>query len=108
MLKRNQWTTFAENEIMNTKKLNFIIDHFGCYTPKGDKEVLTSLGTMSIVPAEELWQVFTGDVSDYFQIEKSEKDKELVLILDDVVRKKIEREIEYDRISEMNVGFGWE
>ena len=99
---------FCRNEIMDIKKLNFIIDHFGCYTPKGDKEVLTSLGTMSFVPAEELWQVFTGDISDYFQIEKSEKENELVLILDDVVRKKIEREIEYERTSEMNVGFGWE
>ncbi len=92
---------------MDIKKYNFIIDHFGCYTPIGDEEVLTSLGTMSFVPAEELWQVFTGDVSDYFQIEKTENDNELVLILNDAIRKKIEREIEYERISKLEVGFGW-
>ena len=92
---------------MDKNKLNFIIEHFGCYTQKEGKEVLTSIGTMSFVPAKELWNAFSSDAHNYFKIEKSEKADELVLILDDTIRKRIEREIEFEIISKLEVGFGW-
>jgi len=59
---------------METKKIDFIIKHFGCYTPIGDKNVLTSLATMSFVPVDEFWNVFTGDAYKYFQISKTENE----------------------------------
>ena len=92
---------------MDKKKINFIIQYFGCKTPINGEMVLTSLANVSRVPTNVFWGVFTGDAYDYFQIEKSEKENELVLILDDVIRKEIEREIEYERISKLEVGFGW-
>lgn len=93
---------------MDKKKINFIIQYFGCKTPINGEMVLTSLANVSRVPTNVFWNVFTGDAYDFFQIEKSEKENELVLILDDVIRKEIEREIEYERISKLEVGFGWE
>lgn len=78
---------------METKKIDFIIKHFGCYTLIGGENVLTSLATMSFVPVNDFWNVFTGDEYKYFQISKTESGKELVLIIDDVLRKQLEREI---------------
>ncbi len=52
---------------MDKNKLNFIIEHFGCYTQKESKKVLTSIGTMSFVPAKELWNAFSSDAHNYFK-----------------------------------------
>ena len=46
---------------METKKSDFIIKHFGCYTNIDGKQVLTSLANASRVPVEEFWNVFSGD-----------------------------------------------
>lgn len=73
--------------------IDFIIKHFGCYTLIGGEKVLTSLATMSFVPVDDFWNVFTGNACKYFQISKTENGKELVLIIDDILRKQIEREI---------------
>ena len=81
---------------MEYKKRKFIIDHFGCKTQIGDEWVLTSLANSSRVPAEEFWNVFTGDADKYFDIWKTENEKELSLTLDDKLRKRIEREIDND------------
>ncbi len=93
---------------MDKKKIDFIIQYFGCKTPINGEMVLTSLANVSHVPANEFWNVFTGDAYDYFQIEKSEKGDELDLILDNGIKSAIEREIEHERISKLEVGFGWE
>ena len=92
---------------MEYKKRKFIIDHFGCKTQIGDEWVLTSLANSSRVPAEKFWNVFTGDAEKYFDIWKTENEKELSLTLDNAVRKYIEREIESDNIAKLDVGFGW-
>ena len=60
----------------------FIVKHFGCYTIVDGKKVLTSLATMSIVPADEFWNVFSGDAYQYFQIKKGLNENELVLTFD--------------------------
>jgi hypothetical protein len=78
---------------MESKKRKFIIDHFGCKTPIGEEWVLTSLANSSTVSAEEFWNEFSGDAENYFDIWKTENEKELSLTLDDKIRKRIEREI---------------
>ena len=42
---------------METKKRDFIIKYFGCYTTIDDNQVLTSLANASRVPVEEFWKV---------------------------------------------------
>lgn len=76
---------------METKKSDFIIKHFGCYTNIDGKQVLTSLANASRVPVEEFWNVFSGDAERYFEIWHIKGTFELSLILDDVTRKSIER-----------------
>ena len=77
---------------METKKLNFIIKHFGCYTSIEDENVLTSLGNASRVSKKEYWNVFSGDAEDFFDIRKTEDENELYLIFDEGIRKHVERE----------------
>lgn len=77
---------------METKKLNFIIEHFGCYTIVGGKKVLTSIANASRVLVEEFWNVFFGGADKYFEIRSTEDKKELSLILDERIRKHVERE----------------
>jgi hypothetical protein len=55
--------------------------------------VLTSLANASTVPTDEFWNVFTGDAENYFDIWKTENEKELSLTLDNAIRKQIEREL---------------
>ena len=78
---------------MDKKQLNFIKTYFGCYTPIEGVKVLTSLGTMSIVPADEFWNVFSGDAEQYFEIIPTEDDKVLSIITDEIIRNKLEKEI---------------
>ena len=78
---------------MESKKRKFIIDSFGCKTQIGEEWVLTSLANSSTVPAEEFWNVFSGDAENYFDIWKTENEKKLSLTLDDAIRKRIEREL---------------
>jgi len=77
---------------METKKQNFIIKHFGCYTIVGGKKVLTSFANASRVPVEEFWDVFSSDAEKYFEIKLTEDKKELSLMLDERIRKHVERE----------------
>ena len=78
---------------MDKKKINFIIKYFGCKTPINGKMVLTSLANASTVPAEEFWNVFTGDAERIFDIRESEFKNKIHLTLDDGIRKDIEREL---------------
>ena len=78
---------------METKKQNFIIKHFGCYTIVGGKKVLTSFANASRVPAEEFWEVFSGDAERIFDIRVSDFKNEIHLTLDERIRKNIEREL---------------
>jgi len=78
---------------METKKLNFIIKHFGCYTIVGGKKVLTSFANASRVPVEEFWDVFSSDAERIFDIRVSEFKNEIHLTLDERIRKNIEREL---------------
>lgn len=77
---------------MDKKKKDFIIKYFGCKTPINGEMVLTSLGNASLVPADEFWNVFTGDAEKFFDIMPTEDKKELSLILDERIRKHVERE----------------
>lgn len=78
---------------MDYKKRNFIIEHFGCKTQIGEEWVLTSLANSSRVSPDEFWNVFSGDAEKYFDIRKTENEKELSLVLDNDVRKWIEIEL---------------
>lgn len=78
---------------MDTKKLDFIIKHFGCYTTIDGKQVLTSLANASRVTVEEFWNVYSDDAKEYFDIRKTEDGKELSLILDEGLRNRIELEM---------------
>lgn len=78
---------------MDSKQRKYIIEKFGCKTPVGDDWVLTSMGNASTVPADEFWNVFSGDAEKYFDIRKSENEKELSLTLDNTIRKRLEREL---------------
>lgn len=78
---------------METKKQNFIIKHFGCYTIKDGKQILTSLANASRVPVEEFWDVFSSDAERIFDIRVSEFKNEIHLTLDERIRKNIEREL---------------
>lgn len=89
---RYERINFAEKS-METKKINFITDHFGCYSFRDGKKVLTSLGTMSIVPTDEFWNVFAGDANRYFSISESEVDGELTLFIDNGVKMEIEKKL---------------
>ena len=76
---------------METKKIDFIIKYFGCYTTIDGKKVLTSLANASRVPIDEFWNVFYGDAEKYFDIIPTGDKKELSLILDETTRKSTER-----------------
>jgi len=78
---------------METKKQNFIIKHFGCYTIKDGKQILTSLANVSRVPVEEFWDVFSSDAERIFDIRVSEFKNEIHLTLDERIRKNIERKL---------------
>lgn len=78
---------------METKKQNFIIKHFGCYTIVGGKKVLTSFANASRVPVEEFWDVFSSDAERIFDIRVSDFKNEIHLTLDERIRKNIEREL---------------
>lgn len=78
---------------MDTKKLNFIIKHFGCYTTKDGKQVLTSLANSSRVPVKEFWNVFYGDAENYFEIWPTDGMHGLSLVLNERIRRSIEKEI---------------
>ena len=77
---------------MDKKKLDFIVKHFGCYTTIDGKQVLTSIANASRVPIEEFWNVFTGDTKKFFDIMPTEDKKDLSLVLDERIRKHVERE----------------
>lgn len=77
---------------METKKIDFIKKHFGCYTTIDGKQVLTSLANASRVPIEDFWNVFSGDAQKFFEIRIADGEKELSLVLDDAKRKKIENQ----------------
>lgn len=76
---------------MDLKKLDFIKKHFGCYTLINKERVLTSIGTMSIVPSNEFWNIFSGDAEKYFMINVSETKGDLVITLKDGISIEIER-----------------
>lgn len=97
---RNERVTFARKNSMDTKKINFVIDHFGCYTLRDGERLLTSLGTMSIVPSDKFWNVFTGDANRYFSIRESEVDGKLTLFLDNRVKNEIEKEFQLNKMGE--------
>ena len=78
---------------METKKRDFIIKYFGCYTTIDDNQVLTSLADASRVPVEEFWNVFSGDAEKYFEIWPTDGMSELSLVLDGIIRRHIEQEL---------------
>ena len=78
---------------MDKKKIDFMIKYFGCKTPINGEMVLISLANASTVPADEFWNVFTGDAERIFDIRESEFKNEMHLTLDEGIRKKIEREL---------------
>lgn len=78
---------------METKKLNFIIEHFGCTTPIDGNDVLTSLGNKSRASIEDFWNTFSGDAEKYFEIIPTGEKKELSLTLDKRIRRHIEQEL---------------
>ena len=77
---------------METRKFNFIIKHFGCYTTIDGKKMLTSLGNAGRASVHDFWNVFSGDAEIYFDFIPTEDKKELSLVLDERIRKYIERE----------------
>lgn len=77
---------------MERKTINFVIKHFGCYTTIDGKQVLTSIANASRVPIEEFWNVFTGDTKKFFDIMPIEDKKDFSLVLDERIRKHVERE----------------
>ena len=79
---------------MDKKKINFIIKYFGCKTPINGEMVLTSLANASTVPADEFWNVFTGDAERIFDIRESEFKNKIHLTLDERIIKNIERDLE--------------
>ena len=78
---------------MDKKKIDFIIQYFGCKTPINGEMVLTSLANASRVPVEEFWDVFSSDAERIFDIRVSEFKNEIHLTLDERIRKNIEREL---------------
>lgn len=84
---------------MEKKKVNFIIEHFGCYTTIDGKQILTSIANASRVPIEEFWNAFTGDAEKFFDIMPTEDKKDLSLVLDERIRKYVEREYITDATS---------
>lgn len=78
---------------MEAKKLNFIKKYFGCPTHIGYEEVITSLGTMSIVPSDEYSNIFSGDAGRLFSIRQSEQEGKLVISMSDKTRKELEKEL---------------
>ena len=77
---------------MERKTINFVTKHFGCYTTIDGKQVLTSIANASRVPIEEFWNVFTGDTKKFFDIMPTEDKLDLSLVLDERIRKHVERE----------------
>jgi hypothetical protein len=78
---------------MDKKKIDFITKYFGCKTPINGEMVLTSLANASTVPAEEFWNVFTGDAERIFDIRESEFKNKIHLTLDERIIKNIERDL---------------
>ena len=78
---------------MDKKKKDFIIKYFGCKTPINGEMVLTSLANASTVPADEFWNVFTGDAERIFDIRESEFKNKIHLTLDERIIKNIERDL---------------
>ena len=78
---------------MDKKKIDFIIKYFGCKTPINGEMVLTSLANASTVPADEFWNVFTGDAERIFDIRESELKNKIHLTLDERIIKNIERDL---------------
>ena len=78
---------------MDKKKIDFIIKYFGCETPINGEMVLTSLANASTVPADEFWNVFTGDAERIFDIRESELKNKIHLTLDERIIKNIERDL---------------
>ena len=67
-----------------------MIKYFGCKTPINGEMVLTSLANASTVPADEFWNVFTGDAERIFDIRESEFKNKIHLTLDERIIKNIE------------------
>lgn len=84
---------------MEKKKVNFIVEHFGCYTTIDGKQILTSIANASRVPIEEFWNVFTGDAEKFFDTMPTEDKKDSSLVLDERIRKYVEREYITDTTS---------
>ena len=78
---------------MDKKKIDFIIQYFGCKTPINGEMILTSLSNASSVSANEFWNVFTSDVENIFDVGKSEFRNELHLTFDERIRKNIEQKL---------------
>lgn len=78
---------------MESYIISFIKKHFGCYIIDGNSRVLNSIGTMSIVPVEEINNVFHGDAEAYFTIKPSESNGEIVLFLNKDIKLMIEKEL---------------
>ena len=78
---------------MDKKKIDFMIKYFGCKTPINGEMVLISLANASTVPADEFWNVFTGDAERIFDIRESELKNKIHLTLDERIIKNIERDL---------------
>ena len=73
---------------MTTEQINFIKEHFGCHTASK----LTSLGTASIVPKEELLHLFGNNVDKYFKVDYEHEFVEVSALTNDDVKDIISNE----------------
>lgn len=67
---------------MTTEQIKFIKEHFGCHAASQ----LTSLGTASIVPKEELLHLFGKDVDKYFKVDYEHEFVEVSALINDDVK----------------------
>ena len=73
---------------MTTEQIKFIKEHFGCRSASK----LTSLGTASIVPKEELLHLFGKDVDKYFKVDYEHEFVEVSALINDDVKDIISNE----------------
>ncbi len=80
-----------QTRCIETKVINFIIKHFGCYKTIGNDRILNSIGTMSFVSPEEFSKVFPDGGDIYFSIRHS--DDNITLVLKDSVKELVEKKM---------------
>lgn len=73
---------------MTKEQIKFIKEHFGCQIASQ----ITSLGTASIVPKDELLHLFGDDVDKYFKVDYEHEFVEVSAIINDDVKNVISSE----------------